>query len=146
VLLNQFADTSFSYVWQDGSTLPVLSATESGNYSVTISNACGTAQAQKVVSFQKCILDIFFPNAFTPNGDGKNDFFKVSYMELPLKFKINIYTRYGQLIFSSSDPSAKWDGSFKGKPQPAGTYVYETEFTDRKKIHHLLKGAVELIR
>jgi gliding motility-associated-like protein len=146
VLLNAFTDTSFSYVWQDGSTLPVFSTTESGNFSVTISNTCGTAQAQKTVNFQKCILDLFLPNAFTPNGDGKNDFFKVSYMEPPLIFKMNIYTRYGQLIFSSIDPSAEWDGNFKGKPQPAGTYVYETEFTDGKKIHHLLKGTVELIR
>jgi gliding motility-associated-like protein len=146
VLLNEFADTSFNYVWQDGSTLPVLSATQSGNYSVSISNSCGTVQSKKTVSFQKCVLDIFLPNAFTPNGDGKNDFFKISYIEPPLKFKMNIYTRYGQLIFSSANPSAEWDGSFKNRVQPAGTYVYEVEFTDRKNKYHLLKGTVELMR
>jgi gliding motility-associated-like protein len=146
VLINSFGDTSFSYVWQDGSTLPVYSATQSGNYSVTVSNTCATIQAQKTINFQKCILDLYVPNAFSPNGDGINDFFKVTYMESPSIFKMNIYTRYGQLIYSSKDPSAAWDGTFKGKSQPSGTYVYETEFTDKKKIHHLLKGTIELVR
>jgi len=146
VLLNAFTDTSFSYTWQDGSTQSYFSATQSGVYSVNVSNICGASQAQKTVNFQKCNFDLFIPNAFTPNGDGKNDLFKIRYIYPPSKFKINIYSRTGQQLFSSSDPSAEWNGNFKGKPQAVGTYIYEVEYFDHKNKYHLLKGTVELIR
>ncbi|SRR5579871_37904 len=146
VMLNAFTDPSFTYVWQDGSTAPYFFASQNGNYSVAISSACETIQVHKNISFQKCDLNAYVPNAFTPNGDGRNDFFRVRFMIPPSKFKMNIYTRYGQKVFSTSDFSAAWDGSFKGSPQPAGTYVYIIEFKDRKNISRSLKGALELIR
>ena len=62
------------------------------------------------------------PNAFTPNGDGKNDnFYPVIKGDEETVTAFTIYNRWGQLIHNSTDP---WDGKFKGKEQPAGTYVY----------------------
>jgi gliding motility-associated-like protein len=146
VLLNAFTDSSSTYTWQDGSTLPYFSTAKSGIYSVIIANVCGTASAQKTINFEKCSLDLFVPNAFTPNGDGKNDLFNVGYYSLPLKFTLGIYNRNGQKIFSSTDISTGWNGNYNGNAQAAGTYVYEIEFTDRKGINHSLKGTIELIR
>jgi len=73
--------------------------------------------------------DIFAPTAFTPNNDGVNDVFK-TYTTLGLKkFRIDVYDRWGTLIFSSDDPDFEWDGStFKGKAS-MGTYAYKLKAT-----------------
>ncbi|HTS44758.1 MAG TPA: gliding motility-associated C-terminal domain-containing protein [Puia sp.] len=146
VLLNAFTDTLSTYTWQDGSTLPYFLAGANGTYSVTITNSCGTTQAQKKIQFEKCKNEIYVPNAFTPNGDGINDVFRIRYSNPPVKFKMNIYNRYGQLIFSSFNPSTGWDGTINGVKQPIDTYVWMIEFTDQKGIEHERRGTVVLIK
>ena len=146
VLLNAYLDSSATYLWQNGSSLPFFMATANGAYNVTISNVCGAAILQKNITFKKCYYEIFVPNAFTPNGNGVNDTFKPLYYYEPKKFSINIYNRYGQLLFSSVDPGKAWDGRYKSEMQPAGVYVWLIEFTDYKGISHSQKGTVVLIR
>jgi gliding motility-associated-like protein len=68
--------------------------------------------------------EIYVPTAFTPNGDGLNDKFKIIPVGITNIRYFNIYNRWGQLIFSTQDPSKGWDGTVKGIPQPAGTYVW----------------------
>jgi gliding motility-associated-like protein len=144
--LNAFVDSSSSYAWQDGSTVSRYAVSHPGTYQVTITNSCGTAQAQKTVDFGKCNYNLFVPNAFTPNGDGHNDVFRVLYSVPPRQFKMSIFNRYGQIVFSSSDPSMPWDGTANGIKQPVDSYVWEIEFTDEKSGRHSMKGSVVLIR
>ncbi len=146
ILLNAYIDSSAVYTWQDGSSLPYFAVTKAGKYTVNVSNQCGTAEATKTIGFQKCNYEIFIPNAFTPNGDGKNDFFRPHYEYSPTHFKMSIYNRYGQLLFSSSDPSIGWDGSIQGVQQPMDTYVWVISYTDKKNIPHAIRGTIELIR
>jgi len=86
-------------------------------------------------------------NAFTPNGDGLNDFLYPlnAYKAENLEFKI--YNRLGQLVFHTKDWTQKWDGSIKGKPQDAGVYVWTLNYilTDSGK-HVFMKGTTVLIR
>lgn len=76
-----------------------------------------------------CEALLFVPNAFSPNGDGNNDFFTV-FGQAVLEYRIQIFNRWGELIYSSNDaseisnPSRGWDGSFRGQPQPIGAYIY----------------------
>jgi len=146
ILLNAFTDTSASYVWQNGATSPSFSVTHSGLYSVTITNACGTAQAQKTVQFEKCDFNMYVPNAFTPNGDGNNDVFKARYFNVPARFHMQIFNRNGLEVFSSANPSIGWDGAFNGAKQPAGAYLWVVTFTDINGKNHSLKGTLVLIR
>jgi gliding motility-associated-like protein len=143
--LNAFVDSA-TYLWQDGSNTPRYGATKSGTYQVTISNSCGTAQAQKTVQFGPCNYNLSVPNAFTPNGDGHNDVFRALYSIAPVQFKMRIFNRYGQFLFSTSDPGIGWDGMANGVKQPVDTYVWEIEYLDQKAVHHSLKGTVVLIR
>lgn len=74
-------------------------------------------------------LVVFIPNAFSPNGDGLNDVFKINGDGLRLgsnirKFSITIFDRWGNEVFSSKSPNFEWDGKLNGKPMPIGTYVY----------------------
>jgi len=89
--------------------------------------------------------DIYIPNAFTPNNDGKNDIFLV-YGTTIATVKMNVYTQWGQLIFQVNSTTNGWDGTYKGVAQPSGVYVYmiEVESTDGNKV--VKKGTVTLIR
>ena len=61
------------------------------------------------------------PTAFTPNGDGVNDTYYIMANNVK-SFHMDIYDRWGQEVFSSDDINTHWDGTYKGKPQPTGTY------------------------
>lgn len=64
------------------------------------------------------------PSAFTPNGDGKNDCFSVRHWGAVNDFSLNLYNRWGELVFHSDDPSKCWNGIYKGVLQPSDVYVY----------------------
>ncbi len=65
------------------------------------------------------------PTAFTPNNDGKNDCFGVKPWGYVVDFRLSVFNRYGEAIFSTNNINDCWDGKLKGEPQPTGTYVYE---------------------
>ncbi len=90
--------------------------------------------------------EIFIPSAFTPNSDGLNDVLKpvVAGMKEFKYFKV--FNRYGQLLFSTSQQGVGWDGSFQGKLQPSGTYVYIADAIDYLGKPYSLRGTVVLIR
>ncbi|WP_344823957.1 PKD domain-containing protein [Rurimicrobium arvi] len=86
------------------------------------------------------------PNAFTPNGDGKNDRFRpiiIGYREI-LYFRI--YNRYGQLMFESKSMDGGWDGTFHGQEQEVGVYYWLLSAKDRYGKEELIKGDVSLLR
>lgn len=65
-----------------------------------------------------------FPSAFTPNGDGKNDQFRVILYGNEQSYELQIYNRWGQQVFLSRDPAVGWDGTYNGVPQDIGVYFY----------------------
>ncbi|MCS7037161.1 MAG: gliding motility-associated C-terminal domain-containing protein [Saprospiraceae bacterium] len=66
-----------------------------------------------------------FPNAFTPDGDGHNDFFEMTVLEGSAQVeRMQIFSRWGNLIFDSTDPKARWDGTVNGQPAPSDVYLY----------------------
>ena len=89
---------------------------------------------------------LYSPNAFSPDGDGINDVFKISGQSM-LDFKIEIYNRWGQMVYKSIDLSNGWDGTFKGKNLPTGTYVYKIKTSKYGVEQELVKsGSVALVR
>lgn len=88
---------------------------------------------------------VFFPNMFTPNGNGQDDVFKV-YSNVVKTMRLMIFNQWGQKVFETSDPGAGWDGAYKGKPQPVGIYVYVAtlRLNDNRTITK--KGSLNLIR
>ncbi|KAA2242558.1 T9SS type B sorting domain-containing protein [Chitinophaga agrisoli] len=89
--------------------------------------------------------DVFIPNAFTPNQDGKNDLFKPE-GNIISGVEMKIFNQWGELLYASTERSAAWDGTVNGKPQPMGVYVYAIRLKLADGKETLRKGSVNLIR
>jgi gliding motility-associated-like protein len=123
-----------NYHWGNGSTNPVFTAGSSGDYSVTATDNNGCSKTASVnLSFINCSnCKLFFPGAFSPNHDGLNDIFrpKTFCNDLPLlNYHLIVYNRWGQPVFTSSDPTAGWDGTFHNASSPQSVYVYIAEYS-----------------
>ena len=90
--------------------------------------------------------NIKLPNAFTPNGDGHNDIFKLANVEFETLQEFKVFNRYGQVVFETSDINQGWDGTFKGQPAPMDTYMYLIRVTLSGGDSHSFKGDVTLMR
>jgi gliding motility-associated-like protein len=88
---------------------------------------------------------IFIPNAFSPNGDGDNEFFfpvgsNAEFLEM------RIYNRWGELLYTTTDIDAGWDGTFKGKEVPIGVYTWVVHYLDLEDKEQIASGNVSLLR
>ena len=70
------------------------------------------------------VTEVFVPNAFTPNNDSKNDLLRPLIIGLAVLDHFIVYNKYGEIVYSTKDLSAGWDGTYKGKSQSGGTYVW----------------------
>ena len=123
---------------------PVASPVGNTTYHLLVMTADGcTASAKQTVSV---FYDFLMPNVFTPNGDGRNDLFRIPPASPVRVFRFSVYDRWGALVFASSSNTG-WDGRFGGMLQPAGTYVWMIEYYDPLIKKPVTKnGTVELIR
>ncbi len=124
-------------------------STQDKNYTVSLvvqndHNCFDTATLIVQVPFS---CNIAVPSAFTPNGDGINDFFSPINAYKADHADFRIYNRYGQLVFRTTDWQKKWDGTINGQRAALGTYVWIFSYThhDTGK-HYVLKGTTVLIR
>jgi gliding motility-associated-like protein len=140
------AGTNASYLWSTGSIDSAIIVTQTGTYSVRVSNACNTLNALKTIIYKNCPPTVFVPSAFSPNGDGLNDIFRVSFSGTMKSFSLTVYDRFGQRIFHSTDPSKGWDGKVKGKVQNAALFVWRLQYTDGSDKTVLQKGSLTLIK
>ena len=91
------------------------------------------------------IAAVYVPNAFTPNGDGRNDLLMV-YGNTIRDMEFAVFSQWGEKMFTTRTRSTGWDGNFKGKPQPVGVYVYVLRYTSADGTVHEMKGSINLIR
>ncbi|MEO6667858.1 MAG: PKD domain-containing protein [Ferruginibacter sp.] len=122
---------------------PLTSPDRSLVYTVTAINSfthCASTDSVNV----KLITDLYVPSAFTPNGDYLNDRWEIPGLQAYPNADVQVYNRYGQLIFHSTGNAATWDGTYKGMQQSPGSYVYIIATGD-KKIKSLT-GTVTLLR
>ena len=155
-VLNAFWPSS-SYVWSDGSTDSILVVSHddllgagSEMYSVTITNGACQRTASRSVSIEDLLCDtsnckFSIPNVFSPNADGINDVLKISNTCSSVSFSVDIYNRWGQLIFSDQraqgNTTIKWDGYINGAVASEGTYFVIIQADDRVQ-----KGSFSVVR
>ncbi len=134
-----------SYIWQDGSTQSHYIINKGGDYSVNVTNFCGSALAQISVLENKC--GIYFPTAFTPNKDGKNDLFKILHPPDFNSYSLSVFNRWGQKVFETKDYTKGWDGTLNGQLQDTGVFVWFCKYQKTNSaLHGEVSGTVVLIR
>jgi gliding motility-associated-like protein len=106
--------------------------------------ACQHSEAA-MASAKLLSQDLFIPNAFTPNNDGLNDLFRAEGNIISGQ-SMKIFNQWGELLFETGGTGAGWDGTYKGKPQPSGVYVYAIRLKLADGTETLRKGSLNLIR
>jgi len=144
-----------SYSWTPATNIdntqianPVVNPTSDTKYTVTVSDSDNCiASASVLVKSTLGDMGFYVASAFTPNGDGLNDCFGVHYWGVSASFDMMIYDKWGVPVYHSNNIGECWDGTYKGKKQGSGTYVYmitATSVCGTAKVFR--KGTVVLIR
>lgn len=107
---------------------PIAAPLETTVYHVQVTNATGCTGTDSITVYVykgEVANGYKLPSAFTPNNDGNNDCFGVRKWGTLSNLDFSIYDRWGVLLFHTKNPSDCWNGTYNGKPQPPGTYVYQ---------------------
>ncbi len=139
---------AIAYSWSNGSTDCCISPKESGTYVLNVSDACNVYTDSISVKISQCKNCFFIPTIFSPNADGINDTYGVHPKCDIQNFSLNIYNRWGERVFTSSDLSSRWQGQYNNQPAEAGVYHYLIQYNTIQQPYQkeLLKGDITLIR
>lgn len=140
----------YTFNWAHNSTLtgPVASELTEGSYTVSVvdQNTCQTVEVIAVDCIPETPI-LYIPNAFSPNGDGRNDLFFV-YGDYISHINIRVFDRWGEIVFKTNDATKGWDGTYKGKIMDPAVFVYQISATFTTNIDkvYFYEGSVTLIR
>ncbi len=105
-----------------------LIISEPGIYEIEYIQECGSAFDSFSLSRVSCECNFLMPNAFTPNGDGLNDRFRIENQCEDLVHSIQIFNRWGVLVFENKSSTDFWDGTYKGEAAKGGVYLYKLQY------------------
>ena len=152
-LISDASTDGFTYFWSPDSWInnisvvnPIVTPLITTTYILTSVSAEGCIVSDSVVIYVDQNLYLYFPSAFSPNGDGVNDIFHPVFYNVS-DYHLKIFNRWGELIFETNDPAAGWDGKYKGEDQEVGVYVYYADakgFSDG--VFKSLQGNITLLR
>ena len=129
---------NFSYTLRDSSTVFITQY-------VTHPSGCVDTLTQPIQL--RLVNTYYLPNAFTPNGDGLNDLFLPTGILFGVtEYRLRVWTRWGELIFTAEDIKDGWDGTFKGAESPGGGYLWDVSYIDVGGELQEMKGGVVLVR
>jgi gliding motility-associated-like protein/prepilin-type processing-associated H-X9-DG protein len=137
-----------SYLWSNNSSQSSIQVSTPGTYWLQVTNNFGCKNKDTIhISIKSdCPQVIYFPNAFTPNNDGKNDYFKATAFAPIEKYHLIVYNRWGQKVFETYDITKGWDGRFKGVPANTDVFVWSCRYNFFGKPSKNEKGTVTLLR
>jgi len=118
-----------NYIWSNGSTEKFILVNEPGTYTVDVTNACGSAKDTMRLEVYDCACDVFLPDAFTPNKDELNDDYYIG-INCPklVDFQFLVFSRNGELVYATTNPNTRWDGTVSGIECPSGVYAYTVKY------------------
>lgn len=143
------AGTGYMYHWiQSNETTQSISISKAGTYDVLIYNTFMCKIKAQTNVIEECKPTLFVSNAFSPNGDQINDIFQTFDNHIG-SYSMTIFSRWGEIIFQSTDKSVFWDGYYNGKQMDVGVYPFILKYegdTDSYKGPYIIEGSITLIK
>ncbi len=146
-LLVENATAFDSIIWPDGKNSPDYNLSQEGKQTVTVyQNVCSSftsyigAISGGITPYPSNSTKVM--NLFTPNGDGYNDYWVINSKDITFPIKVNIYNRFGKLVYRSDNYQNDWNGYYNGNILPKGTYYYIIKDASG----NIFKGPVSIIR
>lgn len=153
--LQLLASGATVYTWTPSGSLscancpdPVFTASETAMLTVVGENEFGCRDTA-FINIEVTVQDLAFelPNVFTPDGDGVNETFRpLSASPVFQEFRMRIFSRWGELVFETTNPQTGWDGRFGGKAMPSDAYAFFMEYTLLDGMKGNKKGEITLLR
>ena len=128
------------YLWSTGSADSVILVNDAGLYWVQVKNGYSCNSSDTVIVYE---FGLFIPNAFTPNGDGLNDKFRIQGFDQNMNALLQIFNRWGVLVFETTDINNGWNGTCRNIPCSPGTYVWILQV--KSSISKVYKGTVSIV-
>ena len=113
------------------------------SYTATVTDANGCTNSDNVTIYFDPL--IYVPNAFTPNGDSFNQYFKAQALNIQ-EFEMLIFNRWGELIKTLPNLDVSWDGTYNGIPVVDDVYIWQVRYVDLKNEPHMLRGHVTVLK
>ncbi len=144
------ADSFISYKWNTGETTQSIIVKDAGMYVVTVTNGQGCIVSDTIDIMESpdaLPLEMFMPNAFTPNDDNINETYPSNkYSDPGSDYLLRIYNRWGEKIFESNSPKQEWNGRYKDDLAPQDVYVYYVKYIGCDEKERWFRGTFTLIR
>ena len=137
----QYLWTPATYLNSDTAAMPKAIPLNDITYRLTLTGRGGCSVSDTI--FVKVLKGPEVPNAFSPNGDGINNTWKIKYLEGYPEATIDVYNRYGQIIFRSLGYTVPWNGYYQNKPLPVATYYY---IINPKNGRQIITGSVTILK
>ncbi len=136
-----------AYLWNNGeiSDTIIISPEVTTVYRITVTDNEGKKSYGEILVVVVNCSPLFVPNAFTPNSDGINDYFKATGAGVR-EFNMKIVSRSGHIVFESNDINDGWDGRIKGNNAIVGVYLYQIRYVDENNEPRIFKGKLNLFR
>jgi gliding motility-associated-like protein len=146
-----FATGGQNYEWSPRTWLnnpmiynPIARPQQSTTYTVRVTNEYGCSATKDVTI--TIIEEIMIPNAFSPNGDGVNDVFRIENFGYQEVVEFRVFNRWGNEVFNTKDGTKGWDGMIDGTPAEPGTYFYSIRLAFRESGIKAFKGDLTLLK
>lgn len=134
LLLQSSLTSNLNNIWSNGSISNSIIVSNSGVYSVSTVNQCGTNSETYNVSFANCNCDVYVPNTFTPDEDEFNQLFEIKTECDLVDFHFEVFNRWGEIVFESFDKNGKWDGRYGAQLiVQDGVYTYKLTYQNSQK-------------
>lgn len=116
------------------------------HFSIMDKNHCELDTKDVTIVFEVTCDTVYFPSAFTPNNDGRNDVFRGNGNRSVKEYHLTVYDRWGHIVFTTTDIMQGWNGKVKSVEQASGIYIWDASYISKSGILHKRKGTVALLR
>ncbi len=134
------------YLWNNRLTTRTINVYNAGTYSVLITDSLGCKTTGEFIVREDCTPKVFFPTAFSPNGDDLNDTYEIFGQDI-IAFEMVVYSRWGEIVYVSYDYREQWDGTRNGMKCPDGTYITDIKYKELPaRVPKIFRGTITIVR